>query len=1095
MQSNSYNFLGEIYKSFKRFATTEQDKKKEKSCSTLKEKKEKTLLKHQEFLYEYSKKLNTIKEEDLKQRGLLVYWDMGSGKSLSGISVVENSRQYNLDDENEDYKTKETYKRKVILMIPASLFFDPWVKELSSFCKGDCRLQKALEGKIKHMKKLNVSQNTMKKSIIKLMEEFDYHLVFYNVANLKGGWMDRVMNIPTRKNSSSKYTNKISSRDNPFDDAVVIIDEIHNFSNMIANKISSNVNSPFYDLLYNSKNTRVFGLTGTPVINRPFEMAILANIIRGKINNMPHINFETNIDKFNEMFLTQDMSRIKNKKLLSRRLNGLTSYYRNIDTTKLATKVSDDLLIPMSDSQTRGYLKAQKIEEKRKDAIKEFADNDKNIALERIKASNVVYPNYIFDLKSLMEKDLKRNGRNYPVENINSKTNLLVETITPEKENKLFNILNNDSKPLHIDNELSDISKKTYHIIKRINESNGPVVVYSRFVGPYGIGFIAEALKQNGYNDYDKTNDNGTNGSFMSWTGKTKNNKNKDIFNSVENKDGSIIKVFLLTSSGKEGINLFSIRQVHIFEPWWNNKVIEQVIARGIRFCSHDHIDNKDFIDYTIKTEKKTNIKLVNIFRYYSYIDMRYKLQNKKLTPSERTALKPLVIKDMQNSSIDHTIKTIALNKDIISGAVESILKEVAIDCHIHNNKFTEVLCFIDNNNKDYFQSWNVVDDYYEKEEEITSIRKYDSNNESYIIDNNNNVYKNSNKKITVNKDEVKEMLRIGNIEEKTIENDSNKTSSLKVLDNTIIETIGDKDLINKKVLQITEINKNTVVLYKNLNQLKLLVPSYKINDKLYGKISQVKNTTLTDFNSNEELGKISNYDYIILDLNIFRYSDISTIETYINILKQKCKKLIIENGNNLNNDKIIYKTTTINNNIVIEKDDMKNKVLDFLIESIKNIKEVSIIYNDLLINKITSIKDVKRKLKLDGIISEVVSVKSNKKMELNIRKKEDCMKMKVKDIKQTKEFKNLKRKNKHRMKKEQICITLQDEGEMKDEDIDKIIQSNATKTNKEKICEEFNKNLNEALKEKRTVMINPKTGKKIKINKGVFNKLKKECS
>jgi hypothetical protein len=44
-------------------------------------------------------------------------------------------------------------------------------------------------------------------------------------------------------------------------------------------------------------------------------------------------------------------------------------------------------------------------------------------------------------------------------------------------------------------------------------------------------------------------------------------------------------------------------------------------------------------------------------------------------------------------------------------------------------------------------------------------------------------------------------------------------------------------------------------------------------------------------------------------------------------------------------------------------------------------------------------------------------------------------------------------------------------------------------------ICDNFKKNLNQALKEKSNKMINPKTGKKITINKGVFKKLKKECS
>ena len=143
-----------------------------------------------------------------------------------------------------------------------------------------------------------------------------------------------------------------------------------------------------------------------------------------------------------------------------------------------------------------------------------------------------------------------------------------------------------------------------YHIIKRINQSNGPVMVYSRFKGVYGIKLLSEALKQNGYENYDE-NGNKTGkdlknkkGTFITWTSDNRIDKSKELFNSFENKNGELIKVFLMTSSGKEGINLFSIRQIHLLEPWWNNNIPKQVIARGIRMCSHDHIPESDFIDY-----------------------------------------------------------------------------------------------------------------------------------------------------------------------------------------------------------------------------------------------------------------------------------------------------------------------------------------------------------------------------------------------------------------------------------------------------------------------------------------------------------------
>ena len=72
---------------------------------------------------------------------------------------------------------------------------------------------------------------------------------------------------------------------NPFDDAVVIIDEGHNFVSRIVNKLGKKdtISGRMYEYLMEARNTKVVLLTGTPIINYPNEIAILFNILRGKI--------------------------------------------------------------------------------------------------------------------------------------------------------------------------------------------------------------------------------------------------------------------------------------------------------------------------------------------------------------------------------------------------------------------------------------------------------------------------------------------------------------------------------------------------------------------------------------------------------------------------------------------------------------------------------------------------------------------------------------------------------------------------------------------------------------------------------------------
>ena len=95
-----------------------------------------------------------------------------------------------------------------------------------------------------------------------------------------------------RNDSLRKLTNNYSI--NPFDNAVVIIDEAHNFIGRIVNKMgrSDTLSGKMYEYLMNAHNAKMVLLSGTPIINKPNEIAILFNILRGKIKTW---SFKLNI--------------------------------------------------------------------------------------------------------------------------------------------------------------------------------------------------------------------------------------------------------------------------------------------------------------------------------------------------------------------------------------------------------------------------------------------------------------------------------------------------------------------------------------------------------------------------------------------------------------------------------------------------------------------------------------------------------------------------------------------------------------------------------------------------------------------------------
>ena len=66
---------------------------------------------------------------------------------------------------------------------------------------------------------------------------------------------------------------------NPFDNKVIVMDEIHNFAASVA---SSGFNAPLiYELLMRAKNIKLVLLSGTPVINNAYEIAIICNLLKG----------------------------------------------------------------------------------------------------------------------------------------------------------------------------------------------------------------------------------------------------------------------------------------------------------------------------------------------------------------------------------------------------------------------------------------------------------------------------------------------------------------------------------------------------------------------------------------------------------------------------------------------------------------------------------------------------------------------------------------------------------------------------------------------------------------------------------------------
>ena len=134
------------------------------------------------------------------------------------------------------------------------------------------------------------------------------------------------------------------------------------------------------------------------------------------------------------------------------------------------------------------------------------------------------------------------------------------------------------------------------------------------------------------------------------------------------NNMGEIVKVFMITSSGSEGINLRNTRYVHIMEPYWHPVRTEQVIGRARRICSHKNLDAK--------------YQTVEVFVYLMEFSEK-QLASDDAMELKRKDLSKTTRLPVTSDQFLYEISTI--KKTLIQQLTQSI-KESAFDCFIYSN-------------------------------------------------------------------------------------------------------------------------------------------------------------------------------------------------------------------------------------------------------------------------------------------------------------------------------------------------------------------------------------------------------------------------
>ena len=163
------------------------------------------------------------------------------------------------------------------------------------------------------------------------------------------------------------------------------------------------------------------------------------------------------------------------------------------------------------------------------------------------------------------------------------------------------------------------------------------------------------------------------------------------------NNMGEVIKVFMITSSGSEGINLRNTRFVHIMEPYWHPVRLEQVIGRARRICSHKDLPKA--------------LQTVEVF-VYLMIFSEAQLKSDAAIELKRKDLSKAIPRVPITS--DQYLYEISEIKSNLTTQLTDAIKESAFDCYIYSNG--KCVNFGDPTN----DKFSYVPDYTEQQNDTT---------------------------------------------------------------------------------------------------------------------------------------------------------------------------------------------------------------------------------------------------------------------------------------------------------------------------------------------------------------------------------------
>jgi superfamily II DNA or RNA helicase len=340
-------------------------------------------------------------------QNLLLFHDVGMGKTCSAISIAETHK-----------KQIQQYNQKVIILLEDGVKQN-FINEIMGKCTG---------------------QSYKNKRQIKNV---------YSFLTL-----DKFTNTICKQRTTQQGLNEITSK---FSNTIIIVDEVHNIREY--DSVDNNDECKRYDALktvvQSAKNTKLLLMSATPMFDNPREIVSLMNLFRAnnKLDTIP-----TKI-----VFDDQDNLTSKGKDIITTEFKGIISYIRGDNPNtfpktivpSIATSIGklNVVITEMSQSQKQLYIDSM-LEQININILRQISNADLKTKsspkfdkiikiIDESKGSSFVYSEFIGSSLNILAEKLKSKGYKPYTPGSRGKTYVLLDgSIGLQKRTQLINTFN-----------------------------------------------------------------------------------------------------------------------------------------------------------------------------------------------------------------------------------------------------------------------------------------------------------------------------------------------------------------------------------------------------------------------------------------------------------------------------------------------------------------------------------------------------------------------------------------------------------------------------------------------------------------------------